>query len=105
MFKNGNVIFIVALALTIAVGHTAFADANHTQWQNVIGIIQAGDTVGTGTGKVRGGDWAVARYRRARAGRSRKGRSTVSSKRASASRWEFYRDPGQCDDGQGNPRV
>jgi hypothetical protein len=55
MFKRSNVIFIAALALTVSWGATVFGEPGNVQWKGIIGIIQAGNTVGTGTGKVTGG--------------------------------------------------
>jgi len=41
--------------LLLGFSGTAFAADQVVEWQKIVGIIQSGDTVGTGTGKVTGG--------------------------------------------------
>jgi hypothetical protein len=48
-----TVMAMAALAL-LSFPHAAFAD-QELQWRKIVGIIQAGNTVGTGAGKVTGG--------------------------------------------------
>ena len=57
MFKKRNVVFMGTLALTMVLGSTVFGHehSDKVKWENIIGIIQAGNTVGTGAGKVTGG--------------------------------------------------
>ena len=43
------------LALAVVIPGAALADDSHVRWEDVIGIIQAGNLVGTGTGRVTGG--------------------------------------------------
>ena len=52
-------LFISALALGATVAHAATDAVDYLRWQSVIGIIQGGNVVGTGTGAVTGapGPW------------------------------------------------
>jgi hypothetical protein len=43
------------LALVVVIPGAVLADDSHVRWEDVIGIIQAGNLVGTGTGRVTGG--------------------------------------------------
>jgi hypothetical protein len=52
--KSTAAIAAAAGLLLFSLPHAAFAD-QAVQWRRIVGIIQAGDTVGTGTGKVTGG--------------------------------------------------
>jgi hypothetical protein len=57
MFRGRNIIVMGTLALTMVLGSTAFGHdrSDKVKWENIIGIIQAGNKVGTGTGTVAGG--------------------------------------------------
>ena len=54
-------LFISAIALGATVAHAASDPADFLRWQSVIGIIQGGNVVGTGTGAVTGapGPWSA----------------------------------------------
>jgi len=60
MNKQGNAknisttVMAVVGILALSFPGAAFAD-QAVQWRKIVGIIQAGDTVGTGAGKVTGG--------------------------------------------------
>jgi hypothetical protein len=55
MVKERNVIFMATVALMILLTNMAFGDGDQVQWKDIIGIIQAANAVGSGTGKVTGG--------------------------------------------------
>ena len=56
-------LFISAIAVGATVAHAAADTPNFLRWQSVIGIIQGGNVVGSGTGAVTGapGPWSAQR--------------------------------------------
>ena len=59
--------FLAVTLLALSTGWAAFADGGSVRWREIIGIIQAGNTVGSGAGKVTGGGapWHTTRGRAA----------------------------------------
>jgi hypothetical protein len=53
--KRVSVLAVLAVASLAAVVPLSTAAAAEVRWQDVVGIIQAGNLVGTGTGQVQGG--------------------------------------------------
>jgi hypothetical protein len=60
-FRLGKSAVVTALALGAAVAHASTDPAAVIRWQSVVGIIQAGNVVGTGSGAVTGapGPWSA----------------------------------------------